>query len=261
MTDEVQQTENNEVKDEVQVPEIEQRALSMGWKPKEHFEGNEDDFIDAKEFVSRKPLYDQMDALKRRAKENERALRELAAHHQKVAEVEYKRALETLKNEKKKALEDGDADKVVELDDQITDVKARALAEQQASQQQPSAPHPDFVAWVNSNPWYAQDQDMRIEADTLGFAIAQKNPGMDPQEVCNEVTKKIKKLYPEKFTNPNRQRQSSVDSGSNQRENKKSDTFELSPEEERAMKTFTSGPKPLMSKEQYLAEIKKVKGL
>ena len=35
---------------------IETRALEMGWRPKEEFDGNEEDFIDAKEFVRRKPL-------------------------------------------------------------------------------------------------------------------------------------------------------------------------------------------------------------
>ena len=40
---------------------IEQKAIQMGWRPKEQFEGDEEEFIDAKEFVRRQPLFDRIE--------------------------------------------------------------------------------------------------------------------------------------------------------------------------------------------------------
>lgn len=44
---------------------IELEAMDMGWRPKSEFNGDEDDFIDAKEFVRRKPLFDKIDSTTR----------------------------------------------------------------------------------------------------------------------------------------------------------------------------------------------------
>ena len=48
---------------------IEQKALEMGWRPKEEFEGEEADFIDATEFVRRKPLFEKIDTVGKELRE------------------------------------------------------------------------------------------------------------------------------------------------------------------------------------------------
>lgn len=39
----------------------EAKALEMGWRPKEEWDGPEEDFIDAKEYVRRKSLFEKIE--------------------------------------------------------------------------------------------------------------------------------------------------------------------------------------------------------
>jgi cytochrome c556 len=85
MTDEVivpSGTEPTEapVEQAPQRSDIETRALEMGWRPKEEFEGSEDDFIDAKEFVRRKPLFEKIEHQSKELKQIKQALEACKGH-------------------------------------------------------------------------------------------------------------------------------------------------------------------------------------
>ena len=268
--EQVQQTEAQvtepEVKTEVAATEqhepsaIELKAMEMGWRPKEEFNGDEDDFIDAKEFVRRKPLFDKIEHQSKELKEVRKILESLQDHHTKVKETEFKRAYEYLKGQKKEALESGDTDRVVEIDEQLVDMKAaRAAAETAERLPKAAQPHPDFVSWVDKNSWYAQDREMRAVADAIGVQYAEDHPELAPLEVLKHVTTKIKEKYPTKFSNPNRTKPAAVDGGSaSAKPTKASDNFQLTEEEERGMRQFVrSGRLP---KEQYIADIKAMRG-
>ena len=241
----------------------EQRALEMGWRPKEEFEGEPDDFIDATEFVRRKPLFEKIDNVGKELRETKKALRALQAHHEKVKDAEYQHALKSLREEKKAALEAGDADALIEIDDKIADAKAAELLNKNQQQQEASKPHPNFVQWVAKNNWYKENQELRTVADQIGTGYAVKNPEMGPDEVLKYVEGRIRKLYPETFTNPNKSRPSAVEGSTstpasrvpNEEDNS---NYQLSDDERRVMMTFVR--QGIMTKEQYIADLKKVKG-
>ena len=86
--------ENTEVK---QLSPIEEKALEMGWRPQEEWDGEPEDFIDAKEFVRRQPLFDKIEQTTKALKDLKKGHEALIQHHLKVKETEYNRALETLK--------------------------------------------------------------------------------------------------------------------------------------------------------------------
>jgi type II secretory pathway component PulM len=246
---------------EPQLSAVEIRALEMGWKPKTDFQGDEEDFIDATEFVRRKPLFEKIDHVGKELKETRKALKALQQHHQQVKESEFKAAVEYLKQEKKKALEEGDADKLLEIDDRIAETRAHKAQQDQIQQREAAAPHPSFVSWVNQNGWYSENKELASAADQIGIAYAANNPTMDPDEVLQYVTKRIKKLYPENFTNPNKTRPSAVEGSSNapSRDTKPRDTFELSDEERKIMNTFIR--QGVMTKEDYIRDLKAIKGV
>ena len=237
---------------------IEKQALEMGWRPKEEWDGAEEEFIDAQEYVRRKPLFDKIGVQNKEIKEIRKALRELQSHHARVAEASYKQAYEDLKVQYKKALNDGDVDKVTDLTEQIADLKATEKVRQAAPQPQ-QQPHPGFVQWVEKNSWYAQDSELRIAADQIGLAYAQANPQFDPDQVLEYVTKRIKRMYSERFTNPNREKPALVDGGSKSKPASKADNFDLSEEEYKVMQTFVR--QGIMTEKQYKDELKKVRSL
>lgn len=236
---------------------IEKQALEMGWRPKEEWDGAEEEFIDAQEYVRRKPLFDKIGVQNKEIKEIRKALRELQSHHARVAEASYKQAYETLKEQYKKALNDGDVDKVTDLTEQIADLKATEKVRQAAPQPQ-QQPHPGFVQWVEKNSWYAQDNELRIAADQIGLAYAQANPQLDPNQVLEYVTKRIKRVYSEKFTNPNREKSALVDGGSRSKPVKDSNDFDLTEDEQRVMRNLVR--QGVLTEKQYKEDIKRIRG-
>lgn len=257
---EVKATEQVSQESTPQLSAIEQRAIEMGWRPKEDFDGDEEDFIDATEFVRRKPLFDKIEHQSKELKEVKKILRNLQDHHTKVKEVEFKRALDYLKSQKKEAMEEGDTDRVIEIDEQLVDMKAaRKAAELQEQEPKKVEPHPDFVAWVDTNKWYAQDTKLRSFADKLGVEYAEENPEVPPAEVLKYVTKKVKLAFPEKFQNPNRSKPAAVDGGSPAaKPTPASNSFQLTEEEERVMKQFVRAG--ILTKEQYINDVKAMRG-
>lgn len=267
-TNEEPQVENNEVsstEEEGTTPEptgtgvspVDEKARAHGWKPLEEYDGDPDKWVDAKEFLRRGELFEKIDHLSRDLKDTKKALRALQVHHSNVREVEYKRALEELRAEKKSAYEQGDTDKLIEIDERLTDLKAAQKAEEAAARQMANKPDPRFLAWVEDNSWYAQDAEMRALADQVGTAYAANNPDLDPSEVLKYVSKRVKVVFKDKFQNPNRTKPSAVESAGRP-VSKKVDNFELSEDEKRVMNTFIR--QGIMTKEQYIEDLKKVRG-
>ncbi len=259
MTDEVI-VEGTEAPQEPQLSEVEQRAMDMGWMPKEQWvEAGKDPHKhrSAELYVELEPLFGKIDSLKKEVRSTKQTLETFKQHHARVRETEYKRALDDLKAQKRLALEEGDAASVVEIDEEIAETKAAVAKAQQEQVQEASQIHPDFAEWLTQNPWYASDRKMQAFADSYGKAYAVENEGVDPKEVLKEVEKQVKKAFPEKFKNPAQERPSGVEAPrtSGRRSEPK---FELTENERRVMtKLVKSGA---LTEEQYIADLKKVRG-
>jgi hypothetical protein len=263
MTEEVNQDvgqEDQQQQDAPQYTPMEERALEMGWRPKEEFEGDEVDFIDAAEFVRRGPLFEKIETQNREIKAVKKALESFKEHYTKVQETEFNRALAQLKVSQKQALVDGDTDLFYELNEEIDSAKEK-VAELKADQGKPIAEepplNPQFVAWKNRNPWYDAQSYMRVFADDLGTELAAK--GETPDVILKKVEAAVRKEFPNKFRNPNRDTAQSVEGSSTRSTRTSNEDFELTEIERKIMNGFVRDK--LMTKEQYIADLKKVKGL
>jgi hypothetical protein len=236
----------------------EQRAMEHGWRPKEEFAGDKSKWVSADEFLRRGELFEKIDTMGRDLRDTKKALKMLQAHHEQLRETEYKQVIQSLKDEKKRAYEEGDHDKLVEIDDQLLNIRADSRAEKEAAQQQAAQPDPRFVQWVNKNSWYTQDQELRGFGDEVGVAYAKTHPEMSPDEVLQYVEGRVRKAFPEKFTNPNRNKPSSVSTGTTPASQRKGEEYVLSDDERRVMQTFIR--QGILTKEQYIADLKKMNG-
>jgi len=241
--------------DQEQAPDvnpIEAQAREQGWTPKEEFEANPDNagkkWRDAEEFVDRGELFSKIDELSRKYKNTQKTLDQLNDHHKKVKDAEYQRALATLKAQKKEALEEGDADALIEIDDRIADVKAAQKVERTTQADLPE----ELEQWIGKNQWYETDKEMAEDADAIGIGYKAKNPSLSPADVLSHVEKQIKKLYPEKFTNPNRPK-AGVESPST-RGTSKSSSYQLTEDQERVVRNFERNG--IMTRKEYIAELK-----
>jgi len=189
---------------ETKVDPYEDQAREQGWRPKEEFEGDPEKWKPAKEFVDRGELFQKIDGLGKELKETRKALKMLQEHHTKVKETEYKRAVDELKALQKRHLEEGNSDGYLEASELLTDLKAEQKAREAVAQVQPAQQDTRFTSWVSANAWYEKDPELREYADVVGMGYANKNPGLDPEEVLKYVTVQVKSRFKEKFQNPNR---------------------------------------------------------
>lgn len=258
--------ENTEVQDEqIEQPEkqpaqlspIEQRAMEQGWVPQDQWNGDPDDWRPAKEFVDRGELFKKIDEVKRENRNLKNALEEFGKHHAKVRETEYKRALEDLKAQKRAALHEGDADAVIEIDEKIDEVKEQQRVAQATPRVQEAEPDPVFVAWANRNTWYTNDRAMKAVADEIGREMILRGV-QDKVEILKAVESGIKKEFPHKFTNPNREKAGAVEGSTSRVAARKDDSLNMSEAEKRIMENIVKTG--VMTKEQYIKEYKAIKG-
>lgn len=249
--------------DEPTYTDDELQAIEHGWAPKDQWKGDESDWVSAKEFNRRGELFGKIKNLER----DRESLRQASAHMKdmlaKAKETEYKRALATLKAEKKAAAEEGETHRMLEIDDQIEELTVDHTNFQQEASRIPE-PQPineAFIEWQQSNPWYTSDSDMRIFADSVGQSYAQTNPSATPEQIFKAVDKQIRKAYPEKFSNPRRSSPSKVEatpSGSNTGAKSKSkhSIKDLNDVQRNIMNTMVRTG--VMSQEEYINELARI---
>lgn len=255
MTDEVVVAEATPAPEEY--TPTEQTALEQGWVPKDEFQGDEHKWVEAGEFIRRGELFKKIEDQNRQLKQVRLALDGFKSHYTKVKETEYQRALSTLKQEFKLANREGDFEKADRLETQIESVEQEA-AEIRATAIQPqqAEANPEFVSWVAKNDWYHSQAHMKAYADQVGIKYAQL--GMEPREVLQKVDQEVRKEFPNKFTNPNRDKPGAVES-STPRGGAKRDSFELDDRETKVMNNLVKSG--VLTKEQFIADLKKVKGV
>lgn len=235
-------------------------ARANGWVPKEEWQGDPEDWTDSREFVKRGELFHKISSQSSEIKELKKAIGQLSEHHQKVKETEFKRALEYLKQQKKTALEEGDADKLMAVDEAIDTLKQeKQQEEQQAKVDTKQGPSEHFVGWVRQNQWYLKDPELRSFADDVGVGAFQRSGGKIAEEDLYEMVKqRVMKAFPEKFKGAGKPT-SAVEGASGTARPVKTDSFKLSEDEEKTMRTFVR--QGILTKEQYIADLKKIKGI
>lgn len=263
MTDENLNTSQEGVSGNEQVHEptpVELQAMESGWVPKDKYSGEEHKWVDAGEFLRRGELFKKIEDQSKQLKDVRSALNEMKKLHSQVREVEYQRALDALKAQKKAALLDGDADAVIAADERIDLVKeqVRQFQNEPAAsvQEESGAQHPEFVAWTEQNSWYKSSAPMKAFADALGQDLARA--GNSPSEVLRKVAAEVRKEFPNRFRNPNQDKPGAVESGGTPAASK-GGKFQLTDDERRVGNTFVRQG-VFKSLDEYAAEIKKVRG-
>lgn len=250
-SDSSEQIENTQVVDDPFVT----KAKEMGWRPKDDFQGEDTDFVDAKEFVQRAPLFDKIESQNKTIKNLTKSFDMLKGHYTKVREMEFERALGALKADREAAVSDADGRKFEVVDKQIKRVE-KEFEQLQADNTAVDTPDPaEFHAWQARNEWYTKDEELREYADTIGTRMA--NKGLAPAEVLAEVTRKVKGMFPHKFVNKNKQDAPDVglSSGRGGKSSNASERFELSDFENQVMKTLLRDG-TFKTKEEYISQLK-----
>lgn len=224
-------TESVEAKDAATTTEVteertytpdEQRAMEFGWKPKEEWDGNPDDWISAKEFNFRGELFGRIAKDRHEIKETREAMKKLFEHNRKLFDAGYKKAIEEVREKRIQALEEGDHRKVDALDQELGELRESRDTAIREFEKEAMPPQPNiqnqiaFEQWTTVNSWYTSDPILASEADNIARQMVESaqraGRPVEYNKLLVEVAKQVKTKHPEKF---GRTKESSpVDGGS-----------------------------------------------
>jgi len=119
------------------------KAKASGWKPLEEFEGDPDQWVDAKEFIGRAPLFEKNHKLKKEVNELKNTLHEVKGYITKVSQAAYNKAVADLTAQRDAAIDDGDKDQVRAID--------KAMKEAESIKVPIDNVHPAIKAWEDDN--------------------------------------------------------------------------------------------------------------
>ena len=258
------EVKKEEVKSEPELSETEKKAISMGWRPKDQWNGPDEEFTDAGEFIRRQPLFDRIEYQNKKLKNVEQALNQLTEHHSKVREQEYVRALKELKDLRKEAVKQGENEYALEMEEKIEELQTeyKKLPPIVANPPVTNEPTQEFQEWIKTNSWYMKDTEMHNDADDFADVYIKRSQRegkqINERDIFTHVNEKMRKAHPEKFENPARARPSAVSSG-DQSGKPARNSFKLSPEQEEVAKSFERNG--IMTRDKYIAEVKRLEGV
>lgn len=212
--------QEQETNDEPKLSSMEEKAAARGWRPQEEWEGDPDEWVDARTFVQKGELMDTIHAERKRSKKLESELEgvkssvsDIQSHYEKLAKAEVEKTLKELKVQRREALRIDDHETVDEIEDRMEEIKSEKARIEASTKTQENAPKqaplpPEVSSWLKDNPWADEnstnfDEGMATEALSLLKAEVDRN-GYSGTESLNTVKSKIERLYPEKFTTPRR---------------------------------------------------------
>ncbi len=190
---------------------MESQARGQGWVTSDEWveQGKEaDEWVDAKTFNMRGEFFDKIHSQKREIQDLKVVVDDLKQLNSKVAEKERDKVIKELKEAKVRALEEEDHAAVVDIDEELADMRTESAKPAEAPVIDQAQFQNDFNNWRSGNEWYDSDTDLQVYADAIGNRLAQQSNGsMSYQEIFVEVGKKVRESFPHKFQNSNRQKQ------------------------------------------------------
>lgn len=210
-----------QVQEQPVVNEFEVKAVEKGWKPKEQYSGDPDDWKPAKQWLEFGELLDTVHSLKRKSSDFEEKINTVVELSAKAQAAQKEQVIKELKSRQREAVEIGDFDSVDSITEELTQVKA-SIPQQPASQAKPSMDESvkrmveDFSArnahWFNQS---AENISAYREATIYEDYLSRERPELTIPERFAKVEAHIKQEFPQKFQNARQSAPPAVESSSN----------------------------------------------
>ena len=204
-------------------------------------------------------MRDHLDANKSKMDEMSRGIDDLHSHYQQVSRVQIakqQKEIDQLRSQKKEAIEEGDADRVEEIEGEMLD-KYNSM--ESPPPKQPPAPAPQdvkaFDGWTAKNDWYSVqgrggDSQMTAYADRM--AEQPEYAALPYDRKLTAVTELVRKAFPEKFRTGAPQA-NAVESPQGSPGKRQFTERDLSGDQRSIMNNFVK--RGIMTKKQYISDL------
>ena len=187
---------------ETEYSDAEQSAMQSGWRPREEWDGDPDEWVEAREFNRRGELLKKIHNQNRQIKQLDGVVNTLANQQKKIFSAGYDKAKRELKAQLREATKEGDDATADAIEGRLEELEEAAqqdaVALEVAKPKQPEVA-PEFVPWVERNQWFTKYPEMRAYAETIGVQYAQSHPETTNSEVYSYITREVKTRFPERF--------------------------------------------------------------
>lgn len=211
--------ESEKVVDEPVLSEVEQKAVKMGWTPKDQFRGDPDKWRPAEEFVERGE--NMLPLLKAQVKRQDREISELkenfkkfGEYHTKTEQRAYEKAMADLREQRAQAIASGDGAAFDRVDNEINAIRKdlEESARKVVQAENNSENDPVFVEWKSRNSWV---NDPKAEQWAFSYGSYLINAGKAERglDVFEKISKAARTEFPDKFENQRRTTAPAVEGG------------------------------------------------
>jgi hypothetical protein len=231
--------------------DFETEARGDGWKPEGEWKGDPPNggFKSAEQFVSdgeningllkgkvERIEQELIQSRETNKKFNEFTQRALAKEKSEKADLVRK-----LQATKAQAITDGDGLAAVSAENEIAELQ-REEPQQQLN--------PVQSKWLDQNSWYKTNENLAAFADGISERIEAQ--GYTGQAYFDEITSRTKEMFPDQFSNPNRNKSASVESGGEAGRGSEDKSFDKLPSEAKAAYAQFAIDIPNFTKDMYV---------
>lgn len=222
--------------------DVEEKARRLGWVPESEWSSKKP-WVPAKEFLERSyrnrglykgsldklqkqvdDLTEQNAELVRRSDESGKVLRNIWGKFKSAEKDGYNRAFRDLEKQRRKAIEDGDVEKVDQLEKRQAELK-KPTEDDDTGQDDGDGKDdrtkardevrrdPVMARWLEQNPWFDEHYELAQAAQGIHGGLKKKHPNWSLQQNLEEVARQIKERFPDFFENDadDRRRRDTVD--------------------------------------------------
>lgn len=272
---------------------IEEKARDQGWRPKEEWEGDPDQWVDAKEFVYRGELMNRISEQNRQIKNlQKRHTTEVQDLKKKLLKLGEQWTKDTMSNLEadieaaeqmyEEAVRNEDSARATKIREYMKDLQNKKgdlkTASDEIEQDKQSSELPQFTPlqedviehvrnkYMPENPWYGKDPVLTNVFNTIGDQFIEQGDYMSGEELVNDIHEELKRRFPDRLgldeedVQPRRKastppsRQEPTHAAPSR---KRSSKFRsLTAEEEAVMKNFTRAG--IMTEEEYIKSLREM---
>lgn len=203
--------EEQQQEETVDLTATEQTAFDQGWRPQDDFEGDQDNWKTAKEYIKDGEWIAKLNATNKKLDDQQRQFDERLSNANKLNEVRRKSEIESLRIDQSNAVNDADREGYDAAQVKIDAINKQSQDEVDTTTSQ--SKDPDVAEWETKNPWINDTGNIKT-AVTQGIwnSFLQQNPAANSKQALAHVDTELEKLYPSNNSNARRSQPNSTES-------------------------------------------------
>lgn len=184
------------------VDEVEERARSQGWVPKEEWKGDPAAWRPAAVFVDRGELLTKIKSQSTEMRELRAMLSELSEQNRKLYEAGYQKAIKELEAMRDAAIEAQDMQAVRAIDQDIR-AHERALeattSKPKVAATSAASAEANYKEFLSRNRWYEEDERLQDWANGRAVKYRTQHPNASDIDVYEHLEEQVRIQHPDKF--------------------------------------------------------------